>query len=109
MNLRIASRVVFCLWVMAMLVVWAIFHDEPQCIDAQRFIRNAFNNWNNRTLYPSRIDLYQDYITAVGYTNYIQLVHLCLGKIGWIQFINMAMNVAIACECTMWRKVFSVP
>lgn len=106
MNLRKASRVFFCLWVVAMLVVWAIFHDEPQCIDAQRFIRNAFNNWNNRTLYPSRIDLYQDYITAVGYTNYIQLVHLCLGKIGWIQFINMAMNVGIACEMYYVAKSF---
>jgi hypothetical protein len=106
MNLRIASRVVFCLWVVAMLVVWAIFHDEPQCVDAHRFIRNAFNNWNNGTLYPSRIDLYADYITAIGYTNYIQLVHLCLGKIGWIQFINMAMNVAIACEMYYVAKSF---
>ena len=51
MNLRKGSRVVFCLWVVAMLVVWAIFHDEQQCIDAQRFIRNAFNNWNNSDMF----------------------------------------------------------
>ena len=98
LNLRKASRIVFGLWIVAMLVVWVIFHNEQQCVDAQRFVRNAFNNWDNGTLYPSRIDLYADYITAIGYTNYIQLVHLCLGKIGWIQFINIAMNIAIACE-----------
>lgn len=88
-----------------MFVVWSIYRNEPQCIDACRFVRNAVNNYNNGTLYPSRIDLYQDYITAVGYSNLLQLIHVIFGRLGWMQFVNMAMNIGIVCEMyyIAWR------
>lgn len=106
MRFKRIARLVFCLWILAMLIVWVIFHDEPQCIDACRFMRNAINNWNNGTLYPSRIDLYQDYITAVGYSNYLQLVHFVFGNLGWVQFLNMAMNISIVCELFYIARTF---
>lgn len=108
MRIKRLAQIVFCLWIAAMLVVWGIFRNEPQCYDACRFIRNAIINWNNGTLYPSHADLYQDYITAVGYTNLLQLIHLLFGNVGWMQIVNLVMNIGIVCEMFyIARKLFS--
>lgn len=107
-NVKSVGRFVSCLWVVAMFVVWFFFRNYPQCIDAHRFVWNAIRNWNNGTLYPSKIDLYDDYITAIGYTNYIQLVHLLLGRVAWIQIINILMNAGIGAEIFyVSRSLFS--
>lgn len=98
MKIKRLAQIVFCLWIAAMFVVWVLFHNEPLVVDACRFIGNAINNWNNGTLYPSKPDLYQDYITAIGYSNMLQLIHLIFGNIGWTQFVNMAMNIGIVLE-----------
>lgn len=108
MKLRRIAQIVFSLWIVAMVLVWTIFRNEPQCVDANRFIHNAIANWNNGTLYPSRIDLYQDYITAIGYTNLLQLAHLLFGQLGWMQLVNMAMNIGIVLEIFyIARRLFS--
>lgn len=98
MKLKRLSTGIFIYWIIAMFIIWLVFHNEPQCIDACRFARNAMSNFLNGTLYPSAPDLYQDYVTAVGYSDLLELVYLIFGRLGWMQFVNMAMNICIALE-----------
>lgn len=102
------SQVVFCLWVIAQIVLVFLFWNMPDGPDERGYVTHALANFANGTTYPSRLNLYDQYIQSPGMVNYFIFQHILFGTTTFHidRAINIILNVCIVLEIYWLAKRF---
>lgn len=104
---KIASGV-FILWVVAQIVVIAIFWGKPQYSDHGYYMRMALDCFSNGEWYPMHKHIYNNYIWTPGLINFLILQLKIFGTLNVNMIFNLLMNIGIAAEIyILGKKIFS--
>jgi hypothetical protein len=108
-NERLLTKTMFiilALWVIAQIVVMALFWDKQQGSDQGEYIKMALYCFQHNEWYPMKIDTYSDYIWAPGFVNFLILQLKLFGTLHLNMVFNLLMNVAITIEIYYLSKQF---
>lgn len=105
-KLQKLTVVVFILWIIAQAIVAFVFQDIDQWLDGKNYMRHALYHYQNGTLYPTAHNLYDIYIQALGFVNWLVVVLHIFGDIKGNLVMNVLINIAICCETFYLAKRF---
>ena len=106
-KIRTFSIVVAILWVIAQIVAFVFFQDIEQGNDPKSYISHAMQHYHAGTWYPTKANLYDIYIQALGFVNWLILLFRAFGpSIKAVMVVNIIMNVAILYEIYYLSKQF---
>ncbi len=109
-QLRKFSIVIAVFWVIAQIVVFVFFQDIEQGNDPKSYISHAMQHYHAGTWYPTKANLYDIYIQALGFVNWLILLFRVFGpSIKAVMVVNIIMNIAILYEIYyLSKKFFSI-
>ena len=95
-------------WILIQIVIIVLYWDFEQTADAWHYMEEAFTHYQTGELYPSRMDLYDDFIQSPGMCNYLLLIYAVFGHFKVDIIINLLMNIAVLGEIFyLGKKLFS--
>lgn len=90
--------ILFTVWMTLQAILLSIFHDVSQFNDTIGAIANATYCYENKVLSPNTSNIWDIYIQAPGFTNYLTLIYFVFGTFKAAQWIALLMNGAIILE-----------
>ena len=101
-KLTIISAII---WILVQIVIIVIYWNFEQTPDACHYMEEAISHYQAGELYPSMMDLYDNYIQSPGMCNYLLLLYVIFGNFKIDILINFVMNIAILGEIFYLGKV----
>lgn len=90
--------ILFIVWMTLQAILLSIFHNVLQFNDTIGAITNATYCYENKVLSPNTSNIWDVYIQAPGFTNYLAFIYFIFGTFKAAQWIALLMNGAIILE-----------
>ncbi len=97
-KLRVFTKLVVVLWILSQVIIVLTLNDMLQWPDSARtYIPQAIWHYQSGTFYPTEHNLYDNFIQAIGYINFLVLMLNLFGSFIVVMFSNVLMNIGVIC------------
>lgn len=94
------------LWMLVQLILVYVFWGAPQGSDQGIYMQLALERYMRNEWYPVKADMYDVFIWAPGYINYLILQFKIFGTLNYNALLNFGMNVAMLAEVFLLARHF---
>lgn len=95
-KLRVFTKLVVVLWILSQVIIVLTLNDMLQWPDSARtYIPQAIWHYQSGTFYPTEHNLYDNFIQAIGYINFLVLMLNLFGSFIVVMFSNVLMNIVV--------------
>lgn len=85
-------------WVMIQVLMMLIYWNHPDEPDSHEYITHAMDVVSTGELYPSAMHVYDRFIHAPGWSNWLALVYMVFGTVRVQMVLNLLMSICILAE-----------
>lgn len=86
------------IWAFVQIILVVILYNAPLGSDQTGYVTHAMQNCNLGTFYPSQANLYDIYVQAPGFVNFLIPIYAIFGNVRAYMFVAVFLNVAILFE-----------
>lgn len=105
-RLHLTALVITVIWICVQIVLLICFWGTPQGSDQGMYMQIAFQSYMRNEWYPVKANLYEAFIWAPGYINYLILQLKLFGTLNGNAILNFGMNLGILFYIYLLAKHF---